>query len=209
MFRFLCFAVGVSLTLAAVPSGAHPHPGGGGEPVAGSVRHLYHPVEVVFQPSSFPPDPCFPPWPMSDRQRAECWIAAAFPSSEVSVAVRVAAAESGNSWHPWVENFGQFRDETGERWTPERARYVAVEDRRGWKVYGLFQHRWEYWEERTFAAGRFHGWAGTDMDPFDGWHNTLVAAWLAGTEGWFHWDVCAESAPSVTEKFRCGHGRWL
>lgn len=208
MARVLLAAISLGLGLAAaaaaLPGGAHPHPGGGGEAVAGSVRHLYHPVEKVSLPSGVPPDPCRPPWPMTGQERTECWIKAAFPPNEVPVAIRVAAVESGNTWHPWVENFSQFRKETGQRWTPERARYVERGKRRGWKVYGLFQHRWKYWEERTERA-----YPGEELDPFDGWHNVLMAAWLAGTEGWFHWDACAESAPSVTKKFRCGRGRWL
>ena len=87
---------------------------------------------------------------------------------------------------------------------------MNVQDRRGWKVYGLFQHRWEYWTDRAAKAAARFGWGDVELDPFNGWHNVLVSHWLAGREGWRHWDVCSESAPSnYTRKFRCGPGRWL
>lgn len=156
------------------------------------------------------PEPWADPCPgLTGESRAHCWIEHAFPEPEWETAKRVMRREGGHHFHPWIENYDQFRRETGQRWTPERARYVPVDERQGWKVYGLFQHRWKYWPERARGTARFHGWGDVNLDPFDGWHNTVVSAWLAGTQGWWHWDVCAESAPSATPKFRCGPGRWL
>ena len=156
-------------------------------------------------------DPCQAGWPQTRADRARCWIEHAFPPAERETAFRVAYKETGHHLHPWQENYDQFLRETGRWWTPERARVVPVEDRHGWQVFGLFQHRWSEWEWRSQATiDHYRLPAGAVLDPFDGWHNTLVAAWLAGWQGWWHWDVCVESAPSAyTRKFRCGPGRWL
>ena len=156
-------------------------------------------------------DPCQASWPQTRADRARCWIDHIFPEGERETAFRVAFKETGGHLHPFQENYAQYRRATGQRWTPERARVVPVEDRQATRVYGLFQHRWSEWEWRAEATiGHYGRPAGGILDPFDGWHNTLVASWLAGWQGWWHWDVCAESAPSeYPGKFRCGAGRWL
>ena len=156
-------------------------------------------------------DPCRGGWPQTRADRARCWIDHSFPPAERETAFRVAYRETGEHLHPWQENYDQFLRETGRWWTPERARIVPAGDRHGWQVFGLFQHRWSEWERRSQATISHYGLpAGVVLDPFDGWHNTLVASWLAGWQGWSHWDVCAESAPSdYPNKFRCGAGRWL
>ena len=203
------FILAVALAVAAPAVAVVPPVALPAVPAPTSFPDQLHPVDVVAMTGQPSPDndPChFHP---AGKQRAECWVEHAFPEREWDTAKQVMAREGGHHYHPWIENYRQFRRETGHRWTPERARYVPAEERRGWKVYGLFQHRRDYWPERAAATAQHHGWEDANLDPFDGWHNTLVAAWLAGTQGWWHWDVCAESAPSATTKFRCGPGRWL
>ena len=197
----------------------HPGPVGDWQPalarqIIPKLRSALPPPQGAFNLAS-PPScvgPLCDPCPDGEgEERVRCWIDHAFPEQERATAFRVAEKETGEHLHPWQENYDQFLRETGRWWTPERARYVPAEERAGWKVYGLFQHRWEYWPERAQATLRFHGWnEPVTLDPFDGWHNTLVSAWLAGWQGWWHWDVCSESAPSdYKKKFRCGPGRWL
>ncbi len=48
---------------------------------------------------------------------------------------------------------------------------------------GLFQHLPKYWPERSIAAG----FAGADI--YDPTANVGVAAWLATTQGWYHWNA--------------------
>jgi len=48
---------------------------------------------------------------------------------------------------------------------------------------GLFQHLPKYWSERSIAAG----FAGADI--YDPTANVGVAAWLATTQGWYHWNA--------------------
>lgn len=47
---------------------------------------------------------------------------------------------------------------------------------------GLFQHMPRYWSARSSAAG----WGGADI--FDPRANVAVAAHLATTDGWWHWN---------------------
>lgn len=49
---------------------------------------------------------------------------------------------------------------------------------------GLFQHLPKYWAERSAAAG----FSGADI--FNPEANVAVAAWLAYSEGWYHWPNC-------------------
>lgn len=48
---------------------------------------------------------------------------------------------------------------------------------------GLFQHIPRYWAQRSSDAG----WAGADV--FDPTANVAVAAWLAYSDGWQHWNA--------------------
>ena len=171
----------------AVPAAAHPPPFGLlAHPAPTSYPDQLHPVDVRDMAESLiPPDPCLWADCAALRTAARVRIQAAFPEKHWDRAWRVARCECGDTWHPWIENYDQFRRETGRKWTPERARYVPVDERRGWKVYGIFQHRWQYWADRTGRA-----YPGENLDPFDPWHNTLMGAWVAYNEpgGWLHYD---------------------
>ena len=48
---------------------------------------------------------------------------------------------------------------------------------------GLFQHLPKYWPERSVAAGF------TGSDIYNPQANAGVAAWLATTQGWYHWNA--------------------
>ena len=214
-FRFLCLmAVLAGALWWAISSGqqalyGHPHVGAVQDtPITKPVAHQFHPVDVVAMRTGPHPDrdPCLPePWPVSDRERARCWIEHAFPVGEVETALRVAGAES---FYLTDVCFG------GRPNRPDYRRWPAdpfCDPKKGSGVSGLFQHRNRNWAERS---GNTLRWLGAGevavLDRWNGWHNTLVAAWLAGTHGWGHWDVCKESPPSsYARKFRCGSGRWL
>ena len=65
---------------------------------------------------------------------------------------------------------------------------------------GLFQHRPQYWSERSTAAG----WAGWSM--YDPEANTAVAAWLVYSNGgWAHWSGRAWNVDSCQE-WACEQG---
>lgn len=138
-------------------------------------------------PAALPADPCVTSFELAiacaDHETAALLrIRAAFRPQDFDRAWWIAGCESGWTFHPLIENYGQFRRDTGQRWTPERARYIPAADRKDRRVYGIFQHRWEYWDERTGRA-----FPGRSLDPFNGWHNVLMAAWVAYELGWSHY----------------------
>ena len=96
----------------------------------------------------------------------------------------IAGCESGFTYHPWTENRKQFRRDTGLYWNPDNARHPDNIPRQGHRVYGIFQHRYAYWEERTTRAYPDN----LPLDPFNPWHNTLMAAWVAYNLGWSHYE---------------------
>lgn len=53
---------------------------------------------------------------------------------------------------------------------------------------GLYQHLARLFPARSLAA------YGTLLDIFDGWHSTLIAAWLVHRDGWRHWPNCGANA---------------
>ena len=165
-------------------------------------------------------DPCPPThWnqttPAARRARTECWIRYAFPPAEWDTALRVADIESGGTFHPHIRNYDQHLEDEGYRWTEIGAKPVPAAARKQSRVYGIFQHRWEFWPERAQRAAAYYGQpaAARHLDPFEGWHNVLVAAWLAGdkAEGWRHWHYCdvSRQQPRPKNPIRCGPGRWI
>ena len=161
---------------------------------------------AAFPPLSgppIPPDPCDSP-----ARHLECStpegaaairIRAAFPPDDWAIASRIADIESGGTLHECVENFRQYRRETGRTWTPERARCDAWRTLPGHRVFGIFQHRLRYWGERTERA-----YPGGALSPANGWHSTLMAAWLVSEGGgWRHFAPCLESGSEVAF-LRCG-----
>ena len=113
-----------------------------------------------------------------------------FPPGEWRAAWHVVSHESAHQYDPGIKNF-----EGSDAW-------------------GLWQNRVRYWDDRV---RRFFG--DVEMNILDGWHSTLVAAHLAGTAGWHHFDTCHESDRAELQAFGeaypfpsaiwCGAGRWL
>ena len=149
------------------------------------------------------------------KHRTECWIRYAFPPNEWAAATATAGLESGYTWHPWIRNYRQYIEDEGYDHQRKQGqyRYVPAAARKGNRVYGLFQHRWSFWPGRARQAAAYYGepQAAADYDPFEGWHNVLVAAWLAGRQGWGHWHYCDSSriTPRPKKTIDCGPGRWI
>ena len=152
-----------------------------------------HPIDVVEMSGEVSPavDPC--PWPQSPKERARCWMEAAFPESEWAAAWHVVSHESAHTYDPAVRNY-----EGSDAW-------------------GLWQNRERFWDERVRLF-----FPEFEMNIFDGWHSTLIASRVAGAGqgyvawgfwGWHHFDTCAESNRYDKRPFRfeieCGPGRWL
>ena len=139
-------------------------------------------------------DPC--PGDGSDEENARCWIQHAFPENQWDTALAVAWGES--NWRPDI-CFG-FHHRDDPECDPERHRM---------QVSGLFQHRNKFWEDRSANTLRVMGIENRVLDRWDGWHNTLVAEWLAGAQGWWHWAVCdTHQGPGGAGPIRCGWGGW-
>ena len=155
------------------------------EQVVEDAIHQLQAEDIQAMTEGLPPDPCLWSDCSTWKKAAKVRIEMVFKPEHWQRAWNVAGCESGWHFHPWIENYEQFRKDTGKQWTPERARYVPAEDRIGHRVYGIFQHKWRYWKERTGKA-----FPGLTLDPMDGWHNVLMGAWIAYElpGGWNHYE---------------------
>ena len=161
LFRLLTAAV---MLVCAVPAAAHPPPLGLlAHPPPVSYPDQLHPIDVVAMSAEPSPavDPC--PWPMDDRERTLCWVEHAFPQQEWESAMGVAKWES--------------------RYNPDA--YNKKGCGGGGNATGLFQHCSAYWTERTARA-----FPDDTLDIWNGWHSTLMAAWLVEVDGWWHFHSC-------------------
>ena len=204
-FWVVLAAVTILLAVSDARAGAHPHPER--TVLSGSPTDQFY-IEDAAVMLLIDPCPEYGTAPPRDvrRERAQCWIFHAFPEAERATALAVAELES--DWRPEV----CFNWHTKEDWQCQPPNAL----RGDWgRATGLFQHRYKLWDDRaenTMSQLGLVGF-GDRLDIWNGWHNTLVAAWLAGWRGWSHWDACAESnagdgRPHPRER-NCGRGRWL
>ena len=211
--------VAVLLILAAVGAGAATAPPDGRPhlPAPTGYPNQLHPIDVRAMTGPISPevDPC--PWSATAEARARCWMKAAFPPDEWAAAWHVVSGETGPAYDydPLVCNGGARRGDAGCPLTPSK---------HGGKAVGLWQHRYNFWAagpKRAMKTAAALGYPDAALDIWDGWHSTLVAAWLAGTHGWAHFDTCRESDraeasdPNIGRPIPnpraiwCGPGRWL
>ena len=154
-------------TLPEAPPPTQPEP-----PLPGPPPALTVPADLPAPP----PAPSAPAIPTSgcDEPTPEgqtlCWVQTIFRPADQQHAYDVAKWES--------------------RFDP------AINNEAGSDASGLFQHRKRYWAERETKARAWlaeHHQITLDepLDIYDGWHSTIVAAWLVyDNGGWRHFHSC-------------------
>ena len=158
------------------------------------IADQFHTEDLVMVESA---DPCY--WnPSCDvpEQAAMTWIMSVFKEEDWQSAYGVAKWESAHTFSPLIDN------------------------RQGSDASGLFQHRKRYWSKDTDAKREWKArqWLADHhqiiieqpLDIYNGWHSTIVAAWLVyAGGGWTHFHSCLSGQQSfnayVEEEIRKGN----
>ena len=152
-------------------------------------------------------DPC--QWLACDtpEQAVRTWTAEVFQNKDQDSAVAVAWRES--HWKPYV----CYDWHNKEEW---QCQPPNAEKGKYGRATGLFQHRWKLWsyreqKARTWLAETHQIIIEEPLDIWDGWHSTIVAAWLVydTSSGWKHFHSCASGARHSLKYEGVGGGGWV
>ena len=157
---------------------------------------------------------------LTPEQAVRTWTKAVFQPEEVESAVQVAKRES--RWKPYV-CYDWHTKEDKECQPPLVSKTNGVRGScfqgkqcsEGGTATGLFQHRWNWWPEREqkariWLAETHQIIIEEPLDIWNGWHSTIVAAWLIYEGGgWTHFHSCASGARHAKKHQGVGGGGWV